>query len=102
MKYYYIVGKDFNYELYYDSNTNSWLEDAYYSGKIYKSEIFNNFYDCIDAIIAEGYGTVDQKLNFPEYINYLEDLKPEDIQEYIDYYCDNGCISNEITIREIT
>ncbi len=66
------------------------------------TKTFDNFYDCIDAIIEDGYGTVDQKLNFPEHINYLEDLKPEDISEYINYYCDNGCISNEITIMEIT
>ena len=102
MKYCYIVGKDINHEFYYDANINSWLEDVYYSGKIRKSEAFNNFYDCIDAIIADGYGTVDQKLNFPEHINYLEDLKPEDISKYIDYYCYNEFVSNEITIMEIT
>lgn len=102
MEYYYIIGKDINKYLYYDTNTNSWFEDTYTSGRIYKSEVFNNLYDCIDAIIAEGYGTVDQKLNFPEHIDYLEDIKPEDIQGYIDYYCDNEYVTNEITIMEIT
>ena len=102
MKYCYIVGKDAYHTLYYDLDTNSWFEDAYISGKIYKSKTFDNIYDCIDSIIDDGYGTVDQKLNFPEHINYLEDIKPEDIQGYINYYCDNGDVSNEITIMEIT
>ena len=102
MKYCYIVGKDIYHTLYYDSDTNNWFKDVYLSGKIRKSKTFDNLYDCIDAIIDDGYGTVDQKLNFPEHINYLEDLKPENISEYIDYYCDNGFVSNEITIMEIT
>lgn len=104
MKYCYIIGKDINHYLYYDSNTNNWFEDTYLSGKVYKSKIFDNIYDCIDAIIDDGYGTVDQKLNFPEHIDYLEDIKPEDIQGYIDYYCDNEdvYVTNEITIMEIT
>ena len=102
MKYYYIIGKDIYPALYFDSGTNSWFKDVYLSGKIRKSKVFDNFYDCIDAIIDDGYGTVDQKLNFPEHIDYLEDLKPEDISEYIDYYCDNADVTNEITIMEIT
>lgn len=96
-KYFYIVGEAEESTSYYDSDTHMYFPDSRtLDNGYFPKERYNTLQEVIDAVIEDGYGSVDDKINFPDDVDYLEDIeseeqcKPEENNKYIQlisYWC---------------
>ena len=91
-KYFYIVGEAEKADYYTDYDTGITMSEPKTVGKGYEDRArYNTLQEVIDAVIEEGYGSIEDKDNFPKEFDYLEDITDEDEgkltpKEYPNYY----------------
>ena len=85
-KYFYIVGDAEKTDYYYDSDVNATFTEPKTVGKGYEDKTrYNTLQEVIDAVIEEGYGSIEDKDNFPKEFDYLEDITNEDESKLTPY-----------------
>ena len=91
-KYFYIVGEANATDYYYDSDTHMNIPEPKTMDQGYIDKIrYNTLEEVIDAVIKDGYDSIEEKENFPKDFDYLEEIRNEDEakltpQEYPNYY----------------
>ena len=74
-KFFYIIGEAEESTSYYDSDTHMYFPDSRtLDNGYFPKERYNTLQEVVDAILEDGYYSIDEKIDFPSDVDYLEDL----------------------------